>query len=218
MHTEYVLNSSFATDIKDIYAPTILATTALYIPIFFLSIFRISNWFFAIPIHPIIRSVPLFNTAIAGLAAYYAQKVCEWLLIRRNEFHQWSFSDIHHELYFYRIYTQSINLRKLNPTRKQIFYTGSIQFIKHYLLFDMAIYLLIRILNTDLYERYFFMKILINLFSGWVIYLFLTIQYEIIRYTFCLIFNRPLEMIPTLFRQPYRAISPSDFWTRWHQM
>jgi hypothetical protein len=238
---EYFLNSSIAEDIKYIYTPTILAITALYIPIFILSILRISTWIPAIPIviyllmiptYPTIRIIPIYNTAIAGLAVYYAQKVCEWLLIRRNEFHQWSFLDIHHELYFYLVYIQHVNLKKLNPTKKQIFFTGPIQYTKHfnsliylswnilqhYLLFDLTIYLLIQILNTDLYEKYFFIRILINLFSGYVIYLFLTINYEIIRHTLCLIFNRPLELIPELFRQPYRAISPSDFWARWHQM
>jgi hypothetical protein len=233
-------------DIKHIYVPTILAITALYVPIFLLSIFnhsilRISKWILTIPIviyllviptYPSIRNTPIFNTLIAGLAIYYAQKVCEWLVIRRNEFYQWSFFDIHHELYFYRVYIQSVDLKKLNQTRKQIFFTGPIQYNKHfqsliylswsiiknYLLFDLVLYLISQILKTDLYEKCFFVRILINLSSGYIVYLLLTINYEIVQYILCLIFNRPLELIPDLFREPYRAISPSDFWSRWHQM
>jgi len=233
-------------DIKQIYLPTGLAMTALYVPIFFLSIFnqsilKISKWILTIPIViyllliptcQFIRSIPLFNTCIAAIAIYYAQKVCEWILIRRNEFYQWSFFDIQHELFYYLVYTQPVNIKKFNKIKKEIFFTGPIQYdkhfksliyitcniIKYFLLVDLLIYLMSKILNTDFYEKYLLIRILINLLSGCIVYLFFMINYEIVRHTLCFIFNRPLELIPDLFRQPYRAISPSDFWSRWHQM
>jgi hypothetical protein len=233
-------------DIKKIYLPTGLAISALYLPIFLLSIFnhsisKISKWILTIsivtyllllPSYPPIRAIPLFNTCIAGLAIYYAQKVCEWILIRSNEFQHWSFLDIQHELFYYRVYTQPISVKKFNQTKKEIFFTGPIQYTKHFqsliylscniikysLLLDVILNLLSRIFRTDLYENYFLIRILINQFSGCIVYIFLLINYEIVRHTLCLICNRPLELIPELFRQPYRAISPSDFWSRWHQM
>ena len=232
-------------DVKYIYAPTILAISALYLPIFLLSIFshsilRVSKWILAIPIiiylllipaHPSIRTIPLFNTSVAGIAVYYAQKVSEWILIRGKEFQQWSFVDIHHELFHYLVYIQPISLKRLNQTQKQIFFTGPIQYHHHFysliylsyhiiqssLLFDLLVYFMGQIFSTDLYEKYFLIRIGVNLASGCMVYLFLTIIYEIGRHTLCLFFNRPLELIPDLFRQPYRAISPSDFWARWHQ-
>ncbi|CAF1288459.1 unnamed protein product [Adineta steineri] len=171
-------------DIKQIYLPTSIAVTALYLPIFLLSIFnqsitKLSKWILTIPIviyllfipmYQPVRSIPLFNSCIAGIAIYYVQKVCEWLLIRRNEFHQWSFFDIQHELFYYRVYTQSV------------------------------------------------IQIIINQLGGCVVYLFLMFNYEIVRHTLCLLLNRPLELIPDLFNKPYRAISPIDFWSRWHQI
>jgi hypothetical protein len=233
-------------DIKQIYLPTSLAITALYLPIFCLSILNhlilnISKWIVTIPIViyllliptcQFIRAIPLFNTFIAMIAIYYAQKVCEWILIRRDEFQKWSFIDIQHELFYYRVYTQPVNIRKLNKTRKEIFFTGSIQYnkhlqsliyiscniIKYYLLLDLIIYLMNQIFSTDFYEKYFLIRIFINQLSGWIVYFFLSINYEILRYTLCFIFNRPLELMPNLFQRPYRAISPSDFWSRWHQM
>jgi hypothetical protein len=241
---------STITDIKQIYLPTSLAITALYLPIFLLSIFshlilKISKWIVTIPIViyllliptcPPVCSIPLFNTCTAGLAIYYTQKVCEWILIRRNEFHQWSFFDIQHELFYYRVYTQPVSVRKLNKTKKEIFFSGPIQFdkhanslihiscniIKYYLLFDLVIYLINEIFSTDFYEKYYkeylSVQIIVNQLSGCVVYLFLMLNYEILRHTLCLVLNRPLELIPDLFRQPYRAISPSDFWSRWHQV
>lgn len=237
-------------DIKQIYLPTSLAITALYLPIFLLSIFnhsisKISKWILAIPIviyllfiptcQPV-RSIPIFSTCTAGIAIYYAQKVCEWILIRRNEFHQWSFFDIQHELFYYRVYTQAVSVKKLNKKRKEIFFTGPIDFDQHinsliyiscniityYLLLDLVIYLMNEIFSTDFYEKYYkkylSVQIIVNQLSGCIVYLFFMVNYEILRHTLCFIFNRPLELIPDLFRQPYRAISSVDFWSRWHQM
>ena len=232
-------------DIKNIHLPTILALIAIYLPIFLLAIFnhrieRISRWillvpsvFFllVLPTHPFVRRIPLINMSIAGLAVYNAQKVCEWLAIRREEFQQWSFIDIHHELCFYRIYTHPIGLRKFHERKKAIFYNGPIQYhqhwqslillstriIRYYLLFDLLVYALGLIFATDLYERWFFLRMLINLSAGWLVYFFLQIIYESSRFILCLFFNRPLQFIPDLFQEPYRAVSPTDFWTRWHQ-
>lgn len=234
-------------DIKQIYLPTGLAVTAIYLPIFFLSllnhfILKISKWILTIPLviyllliptYSSIRTIPIFKPCIAGIAIYFVQKICEWLLIRRNEFQQWSFFDIQHELFYYRVYTQPLPIKKFNKIKKEIFFTGPIQYnqhvisliyisykiIKYYLLFDLTLYLINKIFNhTNLYEKYFLLRILINQSSGLIVYLFLNLNYEIVRHTLCFIFNRPLELIPDLFRQPYRAISPSDFWSRWHQM
>ncbi len=233
-------------DVKEIYLPTVLGLTALYLPVFLLallkhSILKISKWFLTIPIVVYlllvptcqsIRVLPLLNTCIAGIAIYYAQKVCEWILIRRDEFSQWTFFDIHHELFYYRVYTQPVKVKKLNPRKKEIFFTGSIQYMKHftsliyislniiryYALLDLFIHILNEIFSTDLYEKSLFIRILVNQASGWMVYLFITLIYEISRHILCLIFNRPLELIPDLFRQPYQATSPIDFWSRWHQM
>jgi len=245
---QHLNNSIFVAidDIKQIYLPTSLALTALYLPIFFLSILnhlilKISKWILTIsiiiyllliPTCQLIRSIPLFNAFIAGLAIYYAQKIYEWILIRRNEFQQWSFFDIQHELFYYLVYTQPINIKKLNKIKKEIFFTGSIQYdkhlksliyitcniIKYYLLLDLSIYLINKVFHTNFYEKYFLIRFFINQLSGWIVYFFLNFNYEIVRYTLCFIFNRPLELIPDLFQQPYRAISPSDFWSRWHQV
>ncbi|CAF1374590.1 unnamed protein product [Adineta steineri] len=238
-------------DIKQIYLPTSIAVTALYLPIFLLSIFnqkitKLSKWILTIPIviyllfipmYQPVRSIPLFNSCIAGIAIYYVQKVCEWLLIRRNEFHQWSFFDIQHELFYYRVYTQSVSIKKLDKKKKkEIFFTGPIQFnkhaqslidiscniIKYYVLLDFVIYSLHEIFSTDFYENYYkkylLVQIIVNQLGGCVVYLFLMFNYEIVRHTLCLLFNRPLELIPDLFNEPYRAISPVDFWSRWHQI
>ena len=169
-------------DIKHIYLPTSLVLIALYFPIFLLSVFNhsisnISKWTVTIPIviyllfiplwQPI-RSIPIFNTCIAAIAIYYAQKVCEWFLIRRNEFHQWSFFDIHHELFYYLVYTQSVPLKNLITNVKEIIFTGPIQcdkhlksliyisfnIIKYYLLLDLIIYLITQVFSTNFYEKY----------------------------------------------------------------
>lgn len=234
-------------DIKQVYLPTSLALIVIYLPIFFLSLLNhwklnISKWILTIPIviyllliplHPSIRTIPIFHPCIAGISIYLVQKIYEWLSIRRNEFNQWSFFDIQHELFYYRIYTKSLPINKFHKIRKEIFYTGPIQYsqhilsliyitfniIKYYLLLDLILYLLNQIFNhSNLYEQYFLIRIFINQLSGVFIYSFINLNYEIFRYILCLIFNRPLELMPDLFRQPYRAISPSDFWSRWHQM
>lgn len=230
---------------SNIYLSTIAGLVGIYLPIFLLAIFnhsieRISRWVLIIPsvsfllllpTHPSIRRIPLVNMSIAGMAGYNAQKICEWIFVRREEFHQWSFWDIHHELCFYHIYTHPISLRKFDERKKVVFYNGPIQYHKHlqsliflssriiryYLLFDLLFYLLGQIFTTDLYERYFLIRIVINLSCGWLVYFFLLIIYENGRFHLCLLLNRPLEFIPDLFQEPYRARSPSDFWTRWHQ-
>ena len=74
------------------------------------------------------------------------------------------------------------------------------------------------VLYEKYYKKYLSVQIIINQLSGCIVYLVFMINYEILRHTLCLIFNRPLEIIPDLFRQPYRAISSVDFWSRWHQM
>jgi hypothetical protein len=241
---------STITDIKQIYLPTSLAITALYLPIFLLSIFshlilKISKWILTIPIVlyllliptcPPVCSIPLFNTCTAGIAIYYAQKVCEWILIRRNEFHQWSFFDIHHELFYYFVYAQSVPLKSFKNKRKEIIFRGPIQcdkqlksliyisfnIIKYYLSLDLIIYLITQVFSTNFYEKYYknylLIQIIINQSSGGIIYLCFMVNYEILRSILCSTLNRPLELIPDLFRQPYLAISPIDFWSRWHQM
>ena len=240
----------FITDIKQIYMPTGLILTTLYLPIFLLSVLNhslsnISKWILTIPIViyllliPTYRpahSIPIFDAAIALVAIYYAQKVCEWILIRRNEFHQWSFFDIQHELFCYRVYTQPISIKKFDKYKKEIFFTGPIQWDKHFksltatlcniikysLLLDLAVYLMNECFSTYFYEeyykKYFLIRIFINQFSGCLVYLCFMVNYEIFRYGAGLVLNRPFELMPDLFRQPYRAISPIDFWSRWHQM
>ena len=232
-------------DAKHIYLPTSVALTAVYLPIFLLAIFkhfltRIPRWVLTIPIvtyllllptHPSIRSIPLINMSIAGIAVYNAQKICEWILVRREEFQQWSYFDTHHELFFYRVYTHPVSLRKFEQRKKALFYTGPIEYLKHfrslillsyriiqyYLLLDLLIFFLGQIFATDLYEKYFLVRILINQTSGLLVYFFLSIIYEITRFNLCLFYNRPLESMPDLFQEPYRAISPTDLWARWHQ-
>jgi hypothetical protein len=235
-------------DIRYIYLPSSLAITALYFPIFLLSILNHSNlskwiltiptviYLLLIPTYPPVRVIPILNTCIASIAVYYAQKVCEWILIRRNEFNQWSFLDIQHELFYYRVYTQPISVKKFNQYKKEIFFTGPIQvdkhlksliyiscnIIKYYLLFDLIIHITTDIFSTDFYEKYYkkylLVQIILNQLSGCIVFLFYMINYEILRHTLCLLFNRPLELIPDLFRQPYQAVSPIDFWSRWHQV
>lgn len=225
----------------NIFFPTGFVFLALYFPIFLLSIFNqsivhLSKWILLIPIliyllyipfYPLIREIPFFHICIAGLTIYYAQKICEWLLIRRNEFHSWTFFDIQHELFFYRIYYE------INSKNKRIFYSKSIHVIHHFksliylqlnifkylILLIILIYLLKEILLHHLHEQYILIRIIINPFGGLFVYFFLSINYEIYRFNVCLFFNRPLEFMPDLFNQPYRANSPSDFWNnRWHQM
>jgi hypothetical protein len=237
-------------ELKYIYLPTGLTITALYLPIFLLSLLnhsisKVSKWILTIPIviyllliptYQPVHSTPILNACTACIAIYYSQKVCEWILIRRNEFDQWSFFDIQHELYYYRVYTQPVSLKNFNKTRKEIFFTGPIQvnnhlkslihisynIIKYYLLLDLIIYLTTEVFSTNFYEKYYknylFIRIIINQSSGCIVYLCFMLNYEILRYILCSILNRPLELIPDLFRQPYRAISPIDFWSRWHQM
>ncbi|UJR09467.1 hypothetical protein I4U23_013705 [Adineta vaga] len=231
-------------DIKYIFLPTGLASLALYIPIFLLSIFnrsifKISKWILTssivlylllLPTYSFIRSVPVFNACIAGLAIYYAQKVCEWILIRRNEFSQWSFFDIQHELFYYRVYIQAVPIKKLK--KKEIFFSGPIQFdqhlysliylsrniIKYYLLLDLTIFLINEVVRTEFYEKYLSIQMFVNLLSGCIVYFYLSMNYEMFRHSLCLLFNRPLALIPDLFHKPYLAVSPIDFWSRWHQI
>lgn len=237
-------------DITQIYLPASVALTVLYFPILILSIFnrsitKISKWIITIPIVvyllfiPMCQpfcSIPIFNTCIASVAIYYAQKVCEWLLIRRNEFKRWSFFDIHHELFYYRVYTQPFSVKKLKKKKKEIFFTGPINYDRHlksliyischiiqyYLLIDLVIYLINGVFSTEFYEKYYkkslAIKIIINQSSGYIVYLLFMINYDLLRYFLCLILNRPLKFMPDLFQQPYRAISPADFWSRWHQV
>ena len=237
-------------DVKQIYLPISLALIALYLPIFLLSLLNlsiknISKWILTIPIvlylliiptYQPIRAISIFNTCVASVAIYYAQKVCEWILFRRNEFHQWSFFDIHHELYYYRVYGQPISVRNLNKKKKKIFFAGSIQYDQHFksliyisfniikfrLLIDLVLYLTFQIFHSHFYENYYkkylFIRIVANQLSGCLVYVFLEFNNNIVRYILCVFLNRPLEFMPDLFRQPYGAISPADFWSRWHQM
>ena len=230
----------------NILLPTGFACLAVYFPIFLLSIFNhsivhLSKWFLIlpnliyllfIPFCPYIRQIPFFHVCIAGLAIYFAQKICEWICIRRNEFHTWTFFDIQHELFFYRVYYQSKPINELETKHRRIFYSGPIDIRQHFksliylqwniikytLILLFLIYILHEIISHDLHEEHILIRILINPFGGLFIYFFLSINYEICRFSLCLFFNRPLEFIPNLFNQPYRANSPSDFWNRWHRM
>ena len=237
-------------DIIQIYWPTTIALGILYIPIFLLSILNhsisnLSKWFLTLPIVfyllfiptclPV-RAIPLFGTCVGSIGIYYAQKVCEWILVRRNEFSQWSFLDIHHELFHYRVYTHPISVRKFEKNKKEIFFTGPIEYqqhrrtlfsitcniIKYYLLLDLSIYITSEAFSTEFhknyYEPYLFVRILINQLSGCIVFLLFTINYELFRCILCLVFNRPLALMPDLFRQPYLAVSPTDFWSRWHHV
>ncbi|CAF2791469.1 unnamed protein product [Rotaria sp. Silwood2] len=251
LHLNSLLLSTI-DDVKQIYLPTSLALAALYFPIFLLSIFnrsisKISKWILTIPIviylliiptcQPFCH-IPLFNTCIASFGIYYAEKICEWFLIRRKEFHRWSFFDIHHELFYYRVYTLPISIKKLKKKKKkkEIIFSGPIHYDKHfisliyiscriiqyYLLFDLVIFFINEAFSTEFYQKYYkkflFIQIIVNQSSGFIVYLLFALNYDILRYVLCLIFNRPLKLMPELFQQPYRAISPADFWSRWHQV
>jgi hypothetical protein len=251
-YSEHIIDfiRSNIDDIQHIYFPTSVALASLYIPIFLLStlnhsILSLSKWCLVLPIVfylvllptclPV-RTIPLFGTCVGSIGIYYAQKVCEWILVRRNEFNQWSFLDIQHELFHYRVYTHPISVKKFDRNKKEIFFTGPIDYDKHfrtlvsmtgnifkyYLLLDLAVHVTSAAFSTEFhrryYEQYLFIRILVNQLSGCIVFLLFTINYELLRYFLCLIFNRPLELMPDLFRQPYLAVSPADFWSRWHHV
>lgn len=239
-------------EIKNIYLPVSFALTILYLPIFFLSIFnryisKIFKWILAIPIIIYIliipsfqpfRSIPVYNICIASIAVYYAQKIVEWMFIRQKEFNYWSFFDIHHELFYYRVYTLPISIKKFKKKKikREIFHYGHVPFdrqlksliylscrtIQYYLIMDLFIFYVNQVFSTEFYQTYYQkflgIQIIVNQLAGSIVYLLMMFNYEIFRYMICLTLNRPLNLIPELFQQPYRAISPSDFWLRWHQM
>ena len=245
-----IFAQSRVDDITQIYWPTGMALGILYIPIFLLSILNhsisnLSKWFLALPIvfyllfiptYLPVRAIPMFGTCVGSIGIYYAQKVCEWILVRRNEFNQWSFLDIHHELFHYRLYTHPISVRKFEKTKKEIYFTGPIEYqthrrtlfsltcniIKYFLLLDLSIYITSEAFSTEFhkkyYEPYLAVRILINQLSGCIVFLLFMINYELFRYILCLVLNRPLALMPDLFRQPYLAVSPADFWSRWHHV
>lgn len=237
-------------DCVKIYWPTLIAMGILYLPIFFLSILNhsisnFSRWLLTLPIVfyllfiptclPV-RAIPLFGTCVGSIGIYYAQKVCEWMLIRRQEFSQWSFFDIHHELLHYRVYTKPVGVKQLEKEKKEIICPKPIQYKKHlttlcsifanivryYLLLDVFIYLNSAAFSTDFYQNYYqshlFVRIVVNQLSGCIVFLLFTINYEFVRCFLYIACNRPLEMIPDIFRRPYLAVSPSDFWSRWHHV
>ncbi|CAF4676444.1 unnamed protein product, partial [Rotaria sp. Silwood2] len=201
LHLNSLLLSTI-DDVKQIYLPTSLALAALYFPIFLLSIFnrsisKISKWILTIPIviylliiptcQPFCH-IPLFNTCIASFGIYYAEKICEWFLIRRKEFHRWSFFDIHHELFYYRVYTLPISIKKLKKKKKkkEIIFSGPIHYDKHfisliyiscriiqyYLLFDLVIFFINEAFSTEFYQKYYkkflFIQIIVNQSSGFI--------------------------------------------------
>ncbi|CAF1687329.1 unnamed protein product, partial [Adineta ricciae] len=84
-------------------------------------------------------------------------------------------------------------------------------------MFDGTVFLLNEVFSRDLYEKYFIVQFFVNLLSGCAVYSFLSLNYDILRHVLCLWLNRPLELMPELFDEPYRAVSPIDFWSRWHQ-
>lgn len=237
-------------DLVRLFLPTGAAFVALHVPIVLVCachrfVSKVPAWaliaplliyLLTLPACSLFRSAPALNMCVASMAIYYAQKVCEWMLVRRDEFQQWSFWDVHHELFYYRVYTQPVTLTKLQGKRKEIFFSGPIQFDRHahsvmcisvnvvfyYLFFDASIWLMTEAFSAvdraKRYRKHLVVQILVNHLGGCVLYSFLMLNYEMLRHTLCFLLNRPLELIPDLFRQPYRATSPMDFWARWHQM
>ncbi|CAF0955621.1 unnamed protein product [Didymodactylos carnosus] len=179
---------------------------------------------------PLCHRLPsaLFNGLTAGVAIYHTQKVIEWIIYRSREFSTWTFFDMHHELYSHLVYTshKTVNLIE----NKQIFSPSTtlyvkltdnfhlqLDIIKHYLFLDILVFL-VNELSSNYDSHCLIVKIIITHLYGYIIFVFLLFNYDCVKTILVLIFNRRLDTIPELFRSPYLATSPKNFWKRWHQM